>query len=267
VRNLLSTLLLPLLCACAAQADVPDVAARAASLLPADVLLIGEQHDAPEHQRIHRELIEALAARGALAAVTLEMAPQGASTAALPRSASEAEVQAALRWSDEGWPWAPYAPAIMTAVRAGVPVAGANLPRSAMRNAMSASALDGLLPGPALKAQQQAIRSGHCDLLPESQITPMTRIQIARDRAIALTLANLRVPGKTVVLLAGAGHVDRTVGVPLHLPADLQVKTVALHAGALDADAKRSGFDMTWVTPPVPPKDYCAEVRKGAARP
>jgi uncharacterized iron-regulated protein len=267
MRSLLAALLSLVLGACAAPTQMPDVAARIDSLLPADVVLVGEQHDAPEHQQIHRELIEALAARGVLAGVALEMAAQGTSTAALPRNAPESDVQAALRWPDEDWPWAPYAPAIMSAVRAGVPVAGANLPRTSMRNAMAETALDTLLPGPALKAQQQAIRQGHCDLLPESQIAPMTRIQIARDRAIAQTIANLRVPGKTVVLLAGANHVDRGVGVPLHLPAGLKVTTLALRAGSADDDARKSGFDSTWVTPPVPPKDYCADVRKGRVEP
>jgi uncharacterized iron-regulated protein len=237
--------------------------AQIAALLPADVVMLGEQHDAPEHQRIHREVIEALAARGLLAAVTLEMAQQGGSTAGLPRDASEATVQTALHWADGGWPWAAYAPAIVASVRAGVPVVGANLPRSAMRTAMNETELDTLLTGPALKAQQQAIRIGHCDLLPESQIAPMTRIQIARDRAIAQTVAGLRAPGKTVVLLAGARHVDRRLGVPLHLPAGLQVKSVALRAGAGDAEARNAAdFDATWVTPPVPPKDYCAEMRR-----
>jgi uncharacterized iron-regulated protein len=263
MRILLAALLLTLLGACATPADTPDIAARIRGLLPADVVLIGEQHDAPEHQQIHRELIEALAARGTLAAVALEMAPQGGSTAALPRTATEADVQAALRWPDAAWPWAPYAPAIMAAVRAGVPVAGANLPRGAMREAMAQTNLDAALPGPALKAQQQAIRLGHCDLLPESQIAPMTRIQIARDRAIAQTIVNLRVPGKTVLLLAGASHVDRSVGVPLHLPAGLQLKAVALRAGLVEDDVRGGRFDSTWVTPPVPPKDYCADVKSG----
>ena len=57
---------------------------------------------------------------------------------------------------------------------------------------MADGKLDGQLPGPALKAQQQAIRLGHCNMLPESQITPMTRVQIARDISMAQTLAAAR---------------------------------------------------------------------------
>jgi uncharacterized iron-regulated protein len=251
--------------ACAVPAVSQDPAARLNELLPADAILLGEQHDAPDHQRIHRDVIEALAARGALAAVALEMAPQGGSTAGLARDATESAVQAALRWSDASWPWAVYAPAVMAAVRSGVPVLGANLPRAATRLAMADSELDSLLPGPALKAQQQAIRQGHCDLLPETQIAPMTRVQIARDRAMAQTLVASAAPGKSVVLLAGGRHVDRRVGVPLHLPPGLQTKVVALRAGAAQGDVGRADdSDAIWTTPPVPPKDYCAGVRPGA---
>jgi uncharacterized iron-regulated protein len=247
---------------CAAPAAKPDdAAAQVAALLPADAILLGEQHDAPEHQRIHREVIDALAARGVLAAVALEMAPRGGSTAGLPRDAGETAVQAALQWSDASWPWPTYAPAVMAAVRAGVPVVGANLPRASMRAAMAESELDALLPGPALKAQQQAIRLGHCDKLPETQVGPMTRIQIARDRSMAQTLAAVAAPGKTVVLLAGARHVDRRLGVPLHLPAQLHAKIVTLHAGAAPQDPRSvADVDATLITPPVPPKDYCAEM-------
>jgi uncharacterized iron-regulated protein len=263
-RCFASMLLVALLTAgCAVPAAMPDDAAgRLDALLPADALLLGEQHDSPDHQRIHREVIDALAARGALAAVALEMAPQGGSTSGLPRDADEAAVQAALKWTDASWPWASYAPAVMAAVRSGVPVLGANLPRSAMRGAMAENQLDVLLPGPALKAHQQAIRVGHCDMLPESQIAPMTRIQIARDRAMAETLATLVAPGKTVVLIAGARHVDRQLGVPQHLPSTLRTKVVALRAGpASDDDRSAARADTTWATPAVPPKDYCAGVR------
>jgi uncharacterized iron-regulated protein len=130
----------------------------------------------------------------------------------------------------------------MAAVAAGVPVLGANLPRAEMRAAMADVSLDRLLSGPAMKAQQQAIRLGHCELLPQQQIRPMTRIQIARDREMARALQSALAPGKTVVLLAGAGHVEPELGVPRHLAATLRVRSLVL--------------------PPQPTgKDHCAELR------
>jgi uncharacterized iron-regulated protein len=209
----------------------------------ADVLLLGEQHDAAEHQRIERDTVEVLAGRGLLAALALEMADQGRSTAGLAPNASEPQVREALAWNDKAWPWAAYGPAVMAAVRAGVPVLGANLPRSQMREAMEEARLDALLPPAALQRQRDAIREGHCGLMPEAQLGPMARIQIARDRAMAQTLAGAARPGRTVVLISGGGHADPQIGVPQHLPRSLSVKPLVLPAVATG-------------------KDYCAELRR-----
>jgi uncharacterized iron-regulated protein len=247
-------------------ADVP-VARRIAALLPADALLLGEQHDAPEHHAMEREAVQALAERGQLAALALEMAEEGRSTAHVAAGASEAQVQAALDWNDKAWPWNSYGPAVMAAVRAGVPVVGANLPRARMKNAMADVSLDAQLNGEAYTAQQDAVREGHCKLLPESQIVPMTRIQVGRDRAMAQAVAKARQPGKTVLLIAGAGHVVRTLGVPQHLPDDVRAVSVRMLAAPSRANGVPGEFDSIWLTPPLPEKDYCAELRQPAKRP
>lgn len=238
-----------------------DTAARLDKLLPTDVLLVGEQHDAAEHQQIEQQVLANLAQRGVLAAVALEMADVGTSTATLHPSSNDERVRLALRWSEDSWPWSAYGPAVMTAVRAGVPVLGANLPRAGMQASMADKQLDGRLPGPALKAQQQLIRTGHCDLLPEAQITPMTRIQIAKDISMATTLRQAAVPGKVVVLLSGNGHADRFLGVPQHLTPDLTVKVIRLRAGP-DTDDQASASDMVWATPALPEQDYCAGLQE-----
>ncbi len=237
--------------ACAAAPSTPTGNADvAAALAPADLLLLGEQHDDPQHQERHRAVVQALAAQGRLAALALEMAEQGASTAGLPRAADAATVRAALRWDEAGWPWAAYGPAILAAVAQGVPVLGANLPRGGMRAAMADTALDATLDPAALAAQRDAIRAGHCDLLPAGQLAPMARIQLARDRAMAATLVQAAVPGRTVVLLAGAGHVDTQLGVPRHLPPGLQVRTVRWPASGR-----------------APAVDHCAGLRERFGRP
>ena len=79
---------------------------------------------------------------------------------------------------------------------------------------------------------------------------------------MAQTLVAARVPGKTVVLVSGAGHAVPELGVPQQLPGDIEVKTVKLNAGPL----VESGFDATWVTPSVPEKDHCAELRETIRR-
>jgi uncharacterized iron-regulated protein len=241
-----AAVLLLLVGACAAPPLPPALAERAGPHSP-PLLLLGEQHDAPGHRRLQRQVIERLAAQGRLAAVAVEMAQQGRSTAGLAVDASQQRVREALHWDEAGWSWPTYAPVVMAAVRAGVPVLGANLPKTRMAAAMADRSLDLRLGGPALKAQQQAIRIGHCDLLPESQIAPMTRIQVARDRTMAQVLEQAIVPGKTVVLIAGNRHVDPLLGIPQHLSAGVRAETAVL--------------------PPEPQKkDYCEEMRSQLKR-
>jgi uncharacterized iron-regulated protein len=215
----------------------------------ADVVLLGERHDDPAHHRTHAEVVRALAAQQRLAALAIEMADRGTTTAGLPTSADEQQVRAALQWNEEGWPWRAYGPAIMAAVQAGVPVLGANLPRSRMRAAMADASLDDTLDDAARAAQREAVRVGHCDMLPVQQLAPMVRVQVARDREMAQTVRAAAVAGKTVVLLAGAGHVDPQLGVPRHLPASLKVRAITLERSAS-----------------APQKDYCEEMRRHMQR-
>lgn len=249
-----------LLCACASPTP-PDIGQRVNTLLPADALLLGEQHDAPEHQQLHRAVIAALAAQDTLASVTIEMAEQGHSTAHLGRHATAAQVRTALQWSEGQWPWGSYGPAIMAAVGAGIPVIGANLPRTQMAATRHNTALDDLLTAPARTTLQQLVRQGHCNTLPERQIAPMTRIQIARDIAMANTIAAALQPGKTVLLLAGGIHANRALGVAQHMAPTVRVRSLLFQAESSVLDASdRENFDQVWQTPRTPSKDYCADL-------
>ena len=248
---------------------------RLHTLLPADVLLLGEQHDAPDHQRLQREAVLWLAARGQLAALVMEMAESGHSTQSLPQGATEAQVQAALQWNDAAWPWKAYGPVVMAAVAAGVPVLGGNLPRAQMRAAMQEPAWDQHLPPAALARQITALRDGHCGLLPESQLAPMARIQIARDARMARTAQQALRPGQTVLLVAGGGHVLRSIGVPTHWPENLRSKVALARVQHAQSAIKKetpqaagtgaiapADADAVIDTPALPPRDACAELRE-----
>lgn len=252
----------------AAPATSAPLAELVESWLPTPLLLVGEQHDAPAHQALQRELVEALAGQGQLAALVMEMLDKGRQAHGLPRDADEATVRAALQWTEEhsaGWPWAAYGPVVMAAVRAGVPVVGGNLPRADMRAAMADRALDDRLPPEALAQQRASIRDGHCGLLPESQIEPMTRIQIARDRSLAQVALARLAPGQTVLLVAGNGHVRRDLGIPLHLGPLSGVRVLMAQAGS-PAMPGTAQPDAVWPTPAVPARDHCAELRRQMGR-
>lgn len=229
-------------------------------------MLLGEQHDADEHQRLARDAVQALAAQGRLASLVVEMAEAGRDTRGLPSQASELQVRERLTWNSAGWPWERYGPVVMAAVRAGVPVIGGNQPRALMRASMQDSLLDQRLDAAALDQQRQAIEQGHCGLLPDSQLPGMVRIQIARDISLATTATTAVQAGRTVLLLAGSGHARRDLGIPRHLDASLarQAHVIWMRAGTDPASPEQA--DATWLTPPLPAKDHCAEMRRQMGR-
>ena len=235
------------------------------ALPDAPVILLGEQHDAKAHQSLQAAAVRQLAQEDRLVAVVMEMAEQGRDTRGLPPQASEALVQERLRWANDAWPWRQYGPVVMAAVRLGVPVVGGNLPRDAMDEAMSDPTRDQALDLAARERQTEDIRQSHCGLLPESQVPGMVRIQIARDQAMAGTVAGLLQPGRSVVLIAGARHVVRDLGVPRHWAPALQARAhvVVMQAGAESetATAVDRVAAVVWTTPALPPVDHCAELR------
>ena len=226
----------------------------------ADMLLLGEQHDAPQHQRIHHDVVNSLLEMHELSAVVLEMADSGQDTRLLNAQATPEQVRQALAWRESAWPWGLYGPAIMAAVGRNIPVLGGNLPRQRNTQVMREPEWDSLVPPGVLRAHQLAVREGHCNLLPSGQIAPMTRIQLARDRQLAHTLQAAAVPGKTVLLLTGSQHAHKTLGVPLHLPSHLRVKSVRLAANGPHPD-DATAFDAVWPTDPAPERDHCAELK------
>jgi uncharacterized iron-regulated protein len=244
------------------------VGVGAAGAAPARLLLFGEQHDQPDQQRQVAEQVQALAARGELAALVLEMAERPHGSSGLPRDASELQVRDALQW--RGWPWERYAAVVMNAVRAGVPVLGGNLPREQMRAAMGDATLDALLDDATRALLADAVRVGHCHLLPPAQESGMVRIQIARDRSMAqVAAAALRSapPGSTVLLLAGAQHASLDRGVPPHLRHEMAAKLPALQVvlfgppgDGLSADERRPAVF-------TPQEDHCEGLRRRLAAP
>lgn len=233
------------------------------SLPVAPIVLLGEQHDASEHQELARMSVDLLARSKSLSALVLEMADYGVSTEGMAMNSTEQTVRKRLQWNDAGWPWVRYGPVVMQAVRLGVPVVGANLPPSSMSAVMRDESYDVKVPSSVLNDHRLRMMQGHCGLLPASQLPAMARIQIARDERMAQTAITWVRSGKTVLLLAGAEHVKKDRGIPLltHSYASHKLSVVWMQATtAIDADLSMS--DLSWQTPPVPFKDHCAELTK-----
>jgi uncharacterized iron-regulated protein len=189
----------------------------------------------------------------------------------------------ALGWEKQGWPdWAIYQPVAQAALDARLTLAPANLPLAQVREiaqrpgaALSAGdqPLTRLLAQPLPKAAQakleQALREGHCNLLPDSALPGMLLAQRARDAHMALRLHTASWQG--AILIAGNGHVRRDFGVPFYLrriEPQADVVSVGLFAvdklptaAQLAREPNFQAYDYLWLTPRGAVPDRCQELK------
>jgi len=267
----------------AATLPLPEVARRA------DYLLLGELHDNAHHHRMRLRWLDELADvhRYALALEQLDADRQAMLDQALADDVLEAgrspatdlasrarRIASAAGFDFNGWSWAFYGPVIELALRRDLPLVAANL-----SNADTAKVAQGVVePAPPppgwgddeAERMREAIREGHCNLLPERAVEAMAVAQRTRDARIARALVDAHErTGLPVVLLAGNGHLRRDVGVPLHLAAlrpNARVVSIALLeprelARQAQVSSGRSPFDVVVPTASQPRKDPCAALR------
>jgi uncharacterized iron-regulated protein len=256
-----------------------DVAAVVAAARDADVVILGEIHDNPEHHRLQAEIVRALQP----AALVLEMIPQAAEEAVnrlraegAPREALAAE----LEWEKSGWPdFAHYAPILEAAPGARIFGAGqppAEVRRAAREGAAAAFGPDAHIYGldvplpPAEQAAREALQAAaHCGLMPADRLPAMVEVQRFRDAGLAdaTVWARALTGDGQVVVIAGSGHADRQRGMPAALAAadpELSLFTLGLlEAPPRSADA----FDTTLIAPAPPREDPCEGLRKTAPEP
>ncbi|WPC05877.1 ChaN family lipoprotein [Pseudomonas benzenivorans] len=232
-------------------------------LADAERLLVGERHDNPDHHALQLWLLEALAARrepGALLLEMLDAAQQARVDAVQTAARLPADLPAALAWQP-GWDWALYGPILRHALTEGVPLRAANLSRDELlavyRQPPALPA--GAATAPAVRERLLTqLRQAHCGKLPDSQLPAMLAVQQQRDRRMAEALLAAPAPS---LLLAGAYHVRRDLGVPLHL-ADLGAGagTRVLQLAEVGAAVTAAQADFVWYTPAVPEQDHCARI-------
>ncbi|MBV1786713.1 ChaN family lipoprotein [Marinobacterium sp. D7] len=232
-------------------------------------LLLGEQHDNPDHHKQQSRLIQALGERGQLGAVALEMATP-AQQAALDRALHDPDARTPdrLAWS-EGWPWTLYQAPLQAAFRWSSRVLGADLSRPEVRALYTANAAVAELEPAHADFMLDLLYESHCRQLPREQLQPMRRIQLARDQQIASVLrANAR-PDRTGVLLTGSIHARADLGVPRWL-GSLPRRTVLMVAVTDDTDPAAylpesfgdlGSADLLLFTPQVDAPDYCADLQ------
>lgn len=237
----------------------------------ADIVMLGEIHDNPEHHRTQAEIVRALQP----AALVFEMIPQtreGRLNELRAEGATRDEIAAALEWETSGWPdFDLYAPILEAAPEARV--FGAGQPREDVERAVEAGAAAAFGPDApkfgldlALAADEQATREAqmaeaHCDALPPDLLPGMVEAQRFRDAGLADAALWARTTvglDARVVVITGNGHADRQRGAPALIGlAEPEVSVVTL--GQFEAPPAPAGaFDAYTLAPPPARDDPCA---------
>lgn len=233
-------------------------------LAAAPRVLVGEQHDNPDHHALQHWLLQALNQQRPQGSVLLEMLePVQQVKVELVRQQNPlpTDLAGAIDWQ-QGWDWKFYAPIIRQAFAEGYPLLAANLDRGEMaaiyRNPPELSGSRSTAPA-VREVLMEEVRSGHCGMLPESQLPSMLAVQQQRDRRMAERMLSAPAPS---LLLAGGYHVRKDVGAPVHL-ADLGAErgTLVLMLAQVGEEVSPQMADFVWYTAALPKKDYCAELR------
>jgi uncharacterized iron-regulated protein len=272
-----------------------DPSALTARAARADFVLLGEQHDNPDHHRLQASILASMVRAGTRPAVLLEMldTEQDAIVEkyrAAPGSTARG-LGPALDWDKGGWPaWSFYLPIAEVAFDSGLLLASANLPRAAVRaivrdglsgvppERVSSLGLDVPLAAPLEASLEEEMRSSHCGQLPEAMVAPMALAQRARDGQMAARLIEVERPGTPVALIAGSGHVRTDRGVAMRLrEAKPEARVLSVAFVEVDAAltapeayaprfrAVRLPFDFAWFTPRAKDDDPCAGFHVHAA--
>jgi len=177
-----------------------------------------------------------------------------------------ADLPDALGWQ-RGWDWAQYGALVSHALAQPYPLLHANLGRDEIMSIYRAApSLQGRKSAAAAvsEALLAQIEVSHCGMLPASQLPAMLAVQQQRDRRMAeRTLA----AAEPAMLLAGAFHVRRDLGVPLHIE-DLSGKSVAvLMLAEVGETVSAAQADYAWYTPAQPEQDHCEQLRRPGKQP
>jgi len=198
-----------------------------ADLATARVVAVGESHDDAGHHLIQAEVLAALAARNPRVAVAFEMVgfeDQAVLDSFMSGALSEAGF--AVWWKKNwGYDFALYKPIFDAAKAAGVPAYGLNAP-IALVKAVSRGGLSSLSPADRARlpfrieqsadaryrAYVEESVSGHGPLTPD-QLKNRLEAMAVWNETMGEKAAAIAAEGRTVLVVAGAGHVIFKAGV------------------------------------------------------
>lgn len=236
-------------------------------LAAAPRVLVGEQHDNPDHHALQLWLLQALADQRPQGSLLLEMlTPQQQSRVdgvkrQILQGDHPLDLPAALGWQ-KGWDWALYGPVLRFALAQPYPLLSANLGAEEVAAIYhQRPVLSGAQSGSEEVRRRllDQVRESHCGMLPEDALPAMLAVQQQRDRRMALSVLEAATPA---LLFAGSYHVRKDLGIPLHM-ADLgrSERPVVLLLAQVGSEVEPGSADYVWYTAALPDQDYCAQMR------
>lgn len=264
-----------------------EITPEALEALPsADVVVLGEVHDNPDH---HANQARAVAALRPKALVFEMLTPDQLARLGEADRRDAQTLEAALDWQQSGWPdFAMYWPIFAAAPEARLFAGGVD--RQDARRAVKEGAatffgadagrygLDQPLAAPLqaeLEAQQM---QAHCNAMPAAMMPGMVEVQRLRDAALAGgAIQAMAETGGPVVVIAGSGHARADLGVPAVLgraAPELRVLSVGqLERGTMENATGQSDvaapseeappFDLWIASPAVAREDPCLSLTGG----
>ena len=268
-----------------------DEATLLARINAANVLLLGEIHDNPQHHELQQKLLNARIASGARPAVMMEQLNaenQPALDQALAGSNRDevlSSVTKLIKFSD----WQFYRPFLVIAVDNQLPVIAANISNQQLQpviwNGFAAYdagdlkrlAVEQVWSESRDKYLVRNMGGAHCGKLKDELRAGLSRSQRLRDALMADSAMSSI--GRGIVGIVGSSHARRDIGLPLYFAARaplariFSIGFVEVHPRKtdpttyeVDSATGEAPFDVIWFTPRVDRPDPCAELNnpKGA---
>ena len=264
-----------------------DEATLLARINQANVLLLGETHDNPQHHDIQQKLLKARIGSGARPALLMEQLDsenQAALDLALAGSNQDEALNTAtglIKFTD----WKFYRPFLATAIDNKLPVIAANISSRQLQPviwqgfaaydvaALKRMAVEEVWSESRQNYMLRHIGGAHCGQIRDELRAGLTRSQRLRDALMAD--AAVSSIGRGIVAIVGSSHARRDVGIPLYLAArdpSARIFSIGFVEVIPGRDAPEtyetesaSGdapYDVIWFTPRVARADPCADFGK-----
>ena len=242
-------------------------------------ILIGETHTNPDHHQGQATLIASLLNNQSRPRIVLEMLSLESWRGKPQVWSSIQDLNDTLELVAKHWAWDLYQPILKLAVKKQLPILPANLGKQKRRYFADPTHCrikqDGIEINfcDTIITEQKSIignliLKAHCGYIQAQRLSPLVNIQIAKDASFALSLYRAGKKHKAI-LIAGAVHVRKDIGVPIHLQSlggsSISIAFIAVDPTRTAPDEyidSTEQFDYIFFTPNERNIDPCVEFKE-----